>query len=55
MGRDHFKKVMFTPNFVKDSYEELGHNYIEHKIENIFKVFLKPFKALRQLRVSKED
>lgn len=53
MPRDHFKHVMFTPNFVKDSYEEYGHNNIEHRIERFFNKLLKPFRAIIRLWVSK--
>lgn len=53
MGRDHFKNVMFTPNFVKDTREELGQYSQEQRIENFLKKVLRPFRALFGPRIPK--
>lgn len=42
MGRDHFKKVFFSPYFQSNHYKnETPGGKLEKKIENWFKKFLK--------------
>ena len=53
MSRDHFKKTMFTPNFVKDTRDNMGQYSQERKIENFLKKVLRPFRALFGPRIPK--
>lgn len=42
MGRDHFKKVFFSPYFQSNHYKnETQGGKLEKKIENFFKKFFK--------------
>lgn len=53
MARDHFKKLMFTPDFVKENREQLGIYNHERKIEKFFKAAIRRFKAIFGPWVSK--
>jgi hypothetical protein len=51
MTRHHFKELMFTPDFVKRSRQEMGAYKIEKRVE---KIFMRPFRAIRRLWLSKQ-
>lgn len=53
MARDHFKQAMYTPNFVTDNREENRKTANERKSEKSSNLFLRAFKAISRVWVSK--
>jgi hypothetical protein len=53
MARDHFKQSMFAPNFVTDNRDENRKLAKERKYKTTPNVFLRAFRAIRQVWVSK--